>query len=181
MRWINSLKNTAVLLICCVTALHICLPGLRASAMFTPTFDLQSKAAILYSTDTKEVLYAKNPDEKMMPGALVNLMTALICVENNQDLAGTQVTVKGSLFDAFVDYSYPSDLRYGEIYRGDVFTLEELLYAMLLTSSCEASVVIADEIGHGSVPGFVAMMNLKAEEIGMKNTHFTNPDIMKTR
>ena len=135
--------------------------------MFTPTFDLQSKAAILYSTDTKEVLYAKNPDEKMMPGALVNLMTALICVENNQDLAGTQVTVKGSLFDAFVDYSYPSDLRYGEIYRGDVFTLEELLYAMLLTSSCEASVVIADEIGHGSVPGFVAMMNLKAEEIGM--------------
>lgn len=54
----------------------------------------------------------------MMPGALVNLMTALICVENNQDLAGTQVTVKGSLFDAFVDYSYPSDLRYGEIYRG---------------------------------------------------------------
>ena len=89
MRWINSLKNTAVLLICCVTALHICLPGLRASAMFTPTFDLQSKAAILYSTDTKEVLYAKNPDEKMMPGALVNLMTALICVENNQDLAGT--------------------------------------------------------------------------------------------
>lgn len=176
MRWINSLKNTAVLLICCVTALHICLPGLRASAMFTPTFDLQSKAAILYSTDTKEVLYAKNQDEKMMPGALVNLMTALICVENNQDLAGTQVTVKGSLFDAFVDYSYPSDLRYGEIYRGDVFTLEELLYAMLLTSSCEASVVIADEIGHGSVPGFVAMMNLKAEEIGMKNTHFTNPD-----
>ena len=176
MGWTRQLKKAAAIIICCITAIGVCLPELDASAAFTPTFELQSKAVILYSTDTKEVLFSKNPEEKMMPGSLVNLMTALLCVENNQDLAGTQVTVKGSLFDAFMDYSYPSDLRYGEIYRGDVFTLEELLYAMLLTSSCEASVVIANEIGHGSVPGFVAMMNLKAEEIGMTNTHFTNPD-----
>lgn len=176
MRWIQQLKKAAVLVICCITTVSVCLPGLHASAMFTPSFDLKSEAAILYSTDTRMTLYAKHADQEMMPGALVNLMTALICVENCQDLSGTQVTVKGSLFDPFMEYRYPSDLRYAEIYRNDVFTLEELLYAMLLTSSCEASVVIANEIGHGSVPGFVAMMNLKAEEIGMQNTHFTNPD-----
>ncbi len=109
-----------------------------------------------------------------MPAQLTNIMTAIICLENCQDIKNTKITADNELYGDIYRYEYPNDIRYGDIYNGDVLTVEDLLYAMMLASSAEAANILAYEIGGGSIQNFVKMMNEKALEIGATNTVFTN-------
>lgn len=142
---------------------------------FSPNFELQSKAALLYSLDAKTVLYEKGSAASVMPAQFVQLMVAALCIENCDNISGAVVEADEILFSEFKKYKYPNDLRYADISSGDKLTVEELLYAMLLTSSCEASVMLADYFGQGSVAAFVEMMNAKAKALGMNSTVFVNP------
>lgn len=141
---------------------------------FTLKTPLQSESAILVNLDCDTVIHEKNADAKQMPGPLVNIMTAVVCLEECQDLSA-EVTVDEDVFSDLYVTDYPDDLRFAEILDEDVLTYTDLLYAMMLTSSVEASSTIAYNIGGESIQKFVEKMNSKAAEIGLKDTNFTNP------
>ena len=142
---------------------------------YEPSADIKSHSVYLLNMDTKTVIYEKNAEEEQMPGALVNIMTAIVVMENCSEPDDTTITANDDLYKQFDDYEFPDDLRYADIWDKDVFSVTDLLYAMLLTSSCEAAVILADYIGNGNTDSFVEKMNAKAAEIGCTDTLFTNP------
>ncbi len=158
----------AVLIVCC-----FCTSLTGQAVSFTPNFEINSAAGILINTDTGDILYEKNADVQYMPGSLVQIMEAAIILENCTDLK-MQIVCDSELVKRYQTTEYADDLRYADIYQDDVLTVEELLYAMMLTSSCEAAVLLANQFGNGSVATFVDMMNAKAQEIGCTQTNFTN-------
>lgn len=154
-----------------VCSLCVCLPG--KAVLFTPGFDLHSSAALLLNLDTDEVLYQKNADTQYMPGSLVQIMEAIVVLENCNNLS-MLIKADSSLYESFSHSEYPDDVRYANIKNDDILTVEELLYALMLTSSCEAATILANQFGNGSIQSFVDMMNAKATELGCTQTTFTN-------
>ncbi len=167
MKRILSACLSVLVLVCFFTSI----PARAVS--FTPNFEIRSKAAMLINLDTDTVLYQKNAEAKYGPGSLVQIMAAIVVLENCSDLR-TNITADSALYTYFTNTEFADDVRLADIKDGDVLSVEELLYAMLLTSSCEASVLLANHFGGGSIEAFVEMMNNKATEIGCTNTHFTN-------
>ena len=150
-------------------------PKMKAEAMlFTPNNTVQSDAAILMNMDIGEVVYEKNADMKEMPGALAQIMTAVVVLENCDDISAVKITAKEDMYTVLEESEYSEDLRYAGIEEGDTLTAEDLLYAMMLGSSCEAAYMLADHFGNGNQDTFAEMMNEKAEALGMTNTRFTN-------
>ncbi|MGN0612873.1 MAG: D-alanyl-D-alanine carboxypeptidase family protein, partial [Porcipelethomonas sp.] len=142
---------------------------------FTPSFEVHSQSVCLMNLDTKSVIYEKNADEEQMPASLVDIMTAVIVLENCDDTDSVSIAANDALYDEFDSYDYPDDLRYAEIWDGDTLTVTDYLYALMLTSSCEAANILADYFGNSSIDAFVDKMNAKAAEIGCENTYFANP------
>ena len=160
-----------------LSALIIALPFLgtfRAEAVNFPlNTSIMSESAVLLNLDTNTVIHQKNSDRRQAPGPLVNIMTAVVCLENCKNLS-QQVTIDEEVYDYLYNTQYPEDLRTGFIVDGDVLTINDLLYAMMLTSSYEAAETIAYTIGDKSASKFVEMMNEKAAELGLMDTNFTN-------
>ena len=115
--------------------------------------------------DSGRVLYAQNGSARMLIASTTKIMTALVAIEQG-DLTST-VTVKR---DATLAEGSSMYLR-----EGERLTLETLLYGLLLCSGNDAAVAIADSVG-GNQEKFVAMMNRRAAELGMKDTSFANPN-----
>lgn len=153
---------------------HLAQPVKSEAISFTLKDTIHSDSAMLINLDSNTVIHEKNADEKQMPGPLVNIMTAVVCIEECADL-NQEITIDESLYTDLYVTDYPDDIRTAEIYNEDVLTYTDLLYAMMLTSSVEASQTIAYHIGGKSVSAFVDKMNEKAAELGLKSTHFTNP------
>lgn len=149
---------------------------LNANAInFTPSFQVYSQSAYMINLDSKSVIYEKNADDEQMPASLVNIMTAIIVLENCENTDDISIVANDTLYKEFDAYEYPDDLRYAEIWNGDKLTVTEYLYALMLTSSCEAANILAYYFGDSNIEAFVEKMNAKAAEIGAVNTHFTNP------
>lgn len=136
----------------------------------SPSFDIPAEYAYLVNTDTGTVVFEKNADQKAYPASLTKIMTAIIALEKTQNLDAMEVKAPSYIFDEF----YGIGVSNAEIKRGEVFTMRELLYALMLNSACEAASIIADHVGGGEIQTFVDMMNDKAREIGAVNTHFVN-------
>lgn len=161
-----------------LSAIALVIPFIRPvdsnAVSFTLKETIHSDSAILINLDSDTVIHEKNADEKQMPGPLVNIMTAVVCIEECPDL-NAEVTIDEEVYSSLYNTEYYDDLRLTDIVDGDVLTYMDLLYAMMLTSSVEASQTIAYHIGGESVSAFVEKMNEKAGEIGLKSTNFTNP------
>ena len=127
-------------------------------------FSTSAHSAVLYQPQTDVFLYSKNADERMPMASTTKIMTALIAIESSDP--DELVVVDDSAIGVEGSSAY--------IRQGDVLTMEELLYALLLQSANDAAVAIACHIGD-DVEGFSALMNKKAVELGLSNTHFTNP------
>lgn len=124
-------------------------------------------AAFLYETNSDTLMYAWNPDAQMYPASLVKIMTALLAIEKGS--LTDEITVTKSALEALPANSSTTDLQAGEI-----VTLEQLLYCLMVGSSNDAAAVIAEYIGD-SQQGFLAMMNQRAQELGCTGTNFVNP------
>lgn len=124
------------------------------------------EAAMLLDEDTGYVFYSKNPTQQIRPASTTKILTAVIVMErldmNTEITVGSQINnlSKGSSLMGLVE--------------GEVVTVEQLMYGLMLKSGNDAAVVLACEIG-GSIDGFAEYMNQKAAEIGMVNSHFVNP------
>lgn len=127
---------------------------------------ISAKSVFLYETNSQTVMYAQDPDARVYPASLVKIMTALIALEKG-DLADAVTVTKEAL--ATVPYgAVVNDLKAGE-----VLTLEDLLYCMMVGSGNDAAIVIAEHIS-GTQAAFVQEMNRYAQNFGCKNTNFAN-------
>ena len=125
-------------------------------------------AALLISPDSGMVLYEKNADEKRYPASTTKIMTALLTLENVEDLNET-VTAEDIDFANVTADSSNAGIKIGETVR-----VIDLLYALMLPSANEAAYMLARHVG-GTSEKFVDMMNSRAEELGCTGTHFCNP------
>jgi D-alanyl-D-alanine carboxypeptidase len=114
----------------------------------------------------ENTIYAKDIFTRRSPASVTKIMTALVTLKygNLDDL----VTVT----DIVTDIEYGSSVC--DIKEGDILSLRQLLYGMMVASGNDAAMMIAQYIG-GSVEGFVQMMNDEAAAIGATSTHFMNP------
>ena len=129
--------------------------------------ELGCEGAILVEVNSGSVLYAKNAAEKFYPASITKIMTALVVLEH-AELYEKVTFSKEAIHDLEEGaFSYMAD-------TGDELTVKDCLYAMLLMSSNEAAYALAEHVGR-SLPGSAYLMNKKAEELGLVNTHFANP------
>ena len=135
---------------------------LSSSAYAAPSVSAQ--AALVMEAGSGRVLYQKNPETKLPMASTTKIITAIVALEqgNLQDkikISATAAGVEGSSM---------------YLETGEIMTLEELLYGLMLASGNDAAVAIAEHFG--GVEKFVALMNRKAKELGADNTHFENPN-----
>ena len=128
-----------------------------------------AKSAILIERDTGTVLYEKNSDEMLPPASMTKIMTLLLIMEalDNGSL---------TLSEKIRTSEYAASMGGSQIFLepGEEMTTEEMLKGIAIGSGNDASVAMAERIA-GSEEAFVAMMNKKAKELGLKNTSFKNP------
>ena len=125
---------------------------------------IDGTSAIMIDATTGDVLYEKNADEKRDPASITKILTCLLIIEN-MDLQ-QKVTI--------TEDSSPVGMNI-EMKKGEVFTVEQLLYALMLPSANDAArqLAIAEA---GSIDAFSDQMNARAKECGATDTHFTNPN-----
>ncbi len=167
------MKKIFTLLASVVMLLPLMRPADTKALNFSMKTTTESESAILVHMNTGTVLHEKNPDTKQMPGQLVNLMAAVVAIENSTDLS-EEITITEEIYSDLYETEYPDDLRFSDVVEGDVLSVGDLIASMMLTSSVEASQTLAYRFGNGNIDNFVDMMNDKAAELGLVNTHFTN-------
>ena len=123
-------------------------------------------STMLYEVNTGTVVYSRNPDAQVAPAALVKIMTALVVLDH-ADISETLTVTESAL--ATVPKLYQSL----SLVPGEQFTVDQMLYAIVVASSHDAAAVLAEHIA-GSQGEFVRMMNEKAAELGCTGTHFVN-------
>lgn len=129
---------------------------------------LHSDNAVLFDMESGEKLAALSAGKRIYPASLTKIMTALIVVEETEDLDGTMVLPS----DFFSDL-YAENASMAGFLPGESVNRRDLLYGILLPSGAECCLAFAEEIA-GSEEAFAERMNAKAKELGMKNTHFCN-------
>jgi len=135
------------------------LPSIKSDV--APT--VEARASIIMDASSGRVVYQVNGSGRLAPASITKIMTAIVALE------------RGNLRDKVV--ISPDFMIEGStmgLMTGDVVTLEDLLWGMMLPSGNDAAMAIAAHVG-GSVLQFVAIMNEKADELGLTNTHFVNP------
>jgi D-alanyl-D-alanine carboxypeptidase (penicillin-binding protein 5/6) len=145
------------------TALHTPTPSTVAPRLTSPS-------AVLEDLDTGQVLYAKKAVQQRPIASITKIMTALVVLEEASPGEEVVVSAKAARTRA-------SQLG---LITGERISIRQLLYALLMQSSNDAAVALAEHVG-GSVAGFVDLMNRKAEEIGIHRTRFRDPAGLEDR
>ena len=126
-----------------------------------------AESAIVMEASTGTILYSKNIDQQMYPASITKIMTMLLALEH-LDLS-EEVT-----FSHNAVYSIEYDSSHIARDEGEILTVEECLYAIMLESANECSNAIAEQVS-GSTEAFAELMNQRAAELGCTGTHFVNP------
>ena len=129
---------------------------------------LYSPYAVLVDLESGNVLAEQNSAERMYPASLTKIMTALIAIEETEDMEQT-TTLPSDIFPSL----YEENASLAGFQPGETVTWKDLLYGVMLPSGAECCLTFARQIA-GSEGTFVDLMNKKAEELGMNDTHFAN-------
>ena len=154
------LKRTAVFLFALLVFLE---SGIHATAADVP---LLTPSAIVIEASTGQVIFEKNATERRSPASITKIMTLLIIFEQLEE-------GKVNLKDEIIVSAYAKSMGGSQVYleEGEVQTLDTLIKCITVASGNDASVAAAEYIA-GSESAFVEMMNEKAGELGMTDTHF---------
>ena len=125
---------------------------------------LSAQRAILIDAATGRVLYEKQADEQGLIASTTKIMTALVVCEQCNVLDRVKIPKEAVGIEGSSMY----------LQEGEVLTVQELLYGLMLRSGNDAATALAIYCG-GTVEGFVQLMNDKAHRLGLGNTHFANP------
>ncbi|MBR1497243.1 MAG: D-alanyl-D-alanine carboxypeptidase [Oscillospiraceae bacterium] len=153
------MKKPSLFCLCCFLALAAARPALAEPE--GPA--VSAASAIVLEPRTGTVLYEKAPDERMLVASTTKLMTALVVLEHCplDDIVvptAAHAAVEGSSM---------------LLKPGERYTVEELLYGLLLASGNDAAAALADHCA-GGMEAFAALMNDRVETLGLQNTHFAN-------
>lgn len=152
----------------CILAM-LFLSGLQARAEgYWPTGpSVQAEAAVVMEASTGTILYEKNAHEQLYPASITKIMTTLLAIENCR--LDEQVT-----FSHDSVYKIERDSTHISRDVGEIMTMEQCLYGVMLGSANECAYAVAEHAGNG-YENFVQMMNDRAAQIGCTDTHFNNP------
>ena len=141
--------------------------ALLAAVLILPGEAYAVSAEKAYSLDavSGRVLFDKNADSRSLIASTTKIMTALVVCEQCNVLARMRIPREAVGIEGSSMY----------LQEGEVLTIQELLYGMMLSSGNDAAVALAIYCG-GTVEGFVELMNDKARLLGLRNTHFENPN-----
>ncbi len=134
--------------------------ALVASGRMPP---LTARAALLADAQTGEILLSYNADQPLPPASTTKIMTALITLERANPDDMVEVPAAALIGNASMG-----------LVAGERLTVRDLLYGLLMVSGNDAAMALAYHVG-GSPEAFVEMMNRRAAEMGLANTHFVNP------
>ena len=126
---------------------------------------VSAEKAILLDALSGRVLYEKNADQKSLIASTTKIMTALIVCEQCNVLDRMRIPKEAVGIEGSSMY----------LQEGEILTIQELLYGLMLASGNDAAVALAIYCG-GTVEGFAELMNDKARVLGLRNTHFENPN-----
>lgn len=131
--------------------------------------EIKSPAAILVDADSGQILYEKEVHQRRLPASVTKLMTLEILMDALAD-------GRAKLNDTVVISGHAEGFGGAEMYlaQGERIKLEDLLYGLAIFSANDGSVAVAEHLA-GSVEAFVELMNKRARDLGMKDSHFENP------
>lgn len=165
---LKQLKRKGILALACVISIF----SMSVCAFAKPDWPLdtgcQSEAGIVMDLDSGAVLFAQNIHVQEYPASITKLLTALVVVENAS--MDEQVTFS---HDAVYNVESGSGNKL-QLEEGDVLSVKDCLYVMLLQSSNQAANALAEHVG-GSREAFADMMNEKQASLGCRESHFVNP------
>lgn len=133
--------------------------------VFANNVSINSKAAIAMDADSSLVLYNKDINRKVYPASTTKILTAILAIEN-LDLNKNVIVSKTAI-------RIPWDSSSVYLKEGEIISINDLLYCLLLNSGNDAANVLAEAVS-GDIQSFIKLMNLKVKEIGCTNTNFTN-------
>ena len=153
-------------------AISFCLAEEKNSSANTTTnetkFAENAKSAIMIEASTGTILYEKNKDDKLPMASMTKMMTLLLIMEEIES---------GNLKwnEMITTSEHAASMGGSQIFLevGEKMSVEDLVKGICIASGNDASVAMAERIG-GTEEKFVSMMNKKAKELGLSNTHFEN-------
>lgn len=146
-----------------LTILSFCLIAGPMTAAAAPA--IIGEAAVLMDHANGQMLFEKNPDQRMYPASTTKILTAIIALESGRINDMVTIPLEASIVEGSA-----IGLR-----EGEQISLGDLIYALMLNSGNDSALAIAHHLG-GSTEGFARMMNSKAVEVGAVNSHFNNPN-----
>ena len=135
------------------------------AALFIPCKAISAQSAILIDAQTGRVLYEKQANKQGLIASTTKIMTALIVCEQTNVLDRVRIPQEAVGIEGSSMY----------LKAGEILTVQELLYGLMLQSGNDAAVALAIYCG-GTIEGFAELMNDKAHRLGLENTHFVNPN-----
>ena len=159
------MKKFLSLFVAVITIFYTFLSSFILSYASDYSLSIPAEAAVLMDYETGEVLYSKNGNEKIYPASTTKAWTAYLVLKYKPNLnepikIDKELNIEGSSM---------------YLKLGEEFTVKELLESLLVHSSNDVAVVLAEYVS-GSVSEFVKLMNSEAKSIGANNTHFNNPN-----
>lgn len=127
-----------------------------------------AETAVVLDLDSGTILYAKDMDGVRYPASITKIMTVLLALENSS-------LNERVVFSEHAIFGIERDSSHIGIRVGEILSMEDCLYGMMLESANEVCLAVAEHIS-GSEEAFVELMNQKAAQLGCTNTHFTNPN-----
>ncbi len=156
-----------VISFCLLFTMSISLLVFPASAE-EPEINVKAKAAVLMDASSGKVLYAMNEHERLYPASVTKIMAMLLFAEA---IDGGRMTLEETVTASEVAAGKGGSQIW--LREGEQMTVDELLRATAIGSANDACTALGEHLA-GSEEGFVKMMNDRAKELGMENTHFDN-------
>lgn len=150
-----------------ICAIQMALTNVFAEEIDDEILEINAKSHILIDMDTGFVIDESNPDRLIYPASTTKIMTALIVLENTK--LNDLVYVGQESLEGLPTTSSSAKLKVGEI-----MSVEDMLYCLLLPSGNDAANALAYHVGEGDYQKFIDLMNIKAVTLGAYNTNFTN-------
>lgn len=144
--------------VCLLGVFALCIPALADD------LSVSAQSAVLIESSTGDVIFEKNPNQRLPMASTTKIMTAVVALENGDLSKTVRVAPEACGVEGSSIY----------LTAGEELTLEELLYAVMLESANDAASAVAYEIS-GGIEAFACLMNQTAEKIGLTESHFTNP------
>lgn len=165
---VSAKESVTVSSECDISDIDVPLDSTTVNAAIGQTLDIKAKSVVLMEPNTGKVLYESNSDEKLPPASITKIMSLLLVMEaiDRGDI---------SLETVVTASEHACSMGGSQIWLepGETMTVNDLLKAAVIASANDACVALGETVA-GSEEGFVALMNERANELGMTNTHFVN-------